>query len=326
MPHASRPAAADTQSRTELIAHEPVEALAGLLDVGLPDPRGWVPPLWHWLYLLDRRPQGHLGPDGHPSSGIPAPPGPGLRRMFAGGRIQTYRLLEIGRPATRTVRVAKTSTRQGRSGPLTFVTVRHEISQDEETAIIEEQDIVYRAADTGSLPTGPGAQVAPLAGEPKLSLAVTESLLFRFSALTYNAHRIHYDHRWAQREGYEDLVVHGPLQALMMGELLRRNGVQQVGREFAFRLVAPLVGPQTIVATAGEQGLGAGAQIRDVSGRVTAASTLGPLVAPSSLGEGLPAVGLPPSVSGVADDSVGGLPRTATAALWPWATGREGDS
>jgi len=270
----------DSHTRTEVIAREPVECLAGILDIEQPTVSGLVPPLWHWLYLLDRWPQRDLGPDGHPTSGIPAPPERGLRRMFAGGRVQTYRLLQLGRTATRAVRVTKKTEKHGRTGPLTFVTVRHEISQDGRLAIVEEQDIVYRAAGTNALPSTASAGPAPLPNGPHLLLEVTETLLFRFSAVTYNAHRIHYDRRWAEREGYDDLVVHGPLQVLMMGELLRRTGVAQVGHELAFRLIAPMVGPQSLIAAAGEWGLAAGAQIRDATGRVTAASVLTPLPPP----------------------------------------------
>lgn len=270
----------DQAIRTEVIANEPTEALAAMLDIGQPGPDGAqasVPPLWHWMYLLERRAQRDLGPDGHPTSGIPAPPGAGQRRMFAGGRVQTLRPLTIGQEATRTIRIADTVEKQGRSGPLTFVTVRHEITQDGEPAIVEEQDIVYRAHGTTALPTGQAtgtAAEAPEPREPHLSLAVDEVMLFRFSALTYNGHRIHYDHRWVAQEGYADLVVHGPLQALMMGELMRRNGVDLVDREYAYRLISPMIGPQTLTVVAGEGGLAAGAEACDARGRVTAVSRL----------------------------------------------------
>ena len=100
-------------------------------------------------------------------------------------------------------------------------------------------------------------------------------MLFRFSALTYNAHRIHYDHNWVREEGYGDLVVHGPLQALMMGELVRRSGDGLVGRRFGYRLVAPMIGPQTFTVHAGQDGLNAGVEVRDTHGTVTAVSTVG---------------------------------------------------
>lgn len=254
----------------EVIAAEPVEAMAGVLDLDLPA-AGEVPELWHWLYLLERRPSRDLGPDGHPASGIPAPPGPGMRRMFAGGRVETRRRLRIGEPATRSTRVAAEVEKQGRTGPLRFVTVRHEIGQAGQVVVVEEQDIVYRAPGAG-LPAGAGAGLPER--EATLTLDVDERLLFRVSALTYNAHRIHYDREWCRQEGYDDLVVHGPLQALMMGELARRNGVPLVGRSFGYRLVSPMTGPQTMHVLAAEEGLAHGAEVRTSDGRVTAVSTL----------------------------------------------------
>jgi 3-methylfumaryl-CoA hydratase len=255
---------------SELLTPQPAEALANLLGTDVPTET--LPPLWHWVHLLERRPHSDLGPDGHPTSGIPAPPGPGKRRMFAGGRVTTYGELRFGEEATRVTRVVASTEKQGRSGPLTFVTVRHEISQAGEVLVVDENDIVYRAADSGTLPSREPEEVPARAA--RLDLSVDETFLFRFSALTYNAHRIHYDHGWVRQEGYDDLVVHGPLQALMMGELERRAGAGLVGRTFAYRLVAPMVGPQTLSVLASEEGLPAGAEVRDARGVVTALSTL----------------------------------------------------
>lgn len=265
---------AERVERTELIVPEPAVALANLLGTDVPAAQ--LHPLWHWIYLLERRPHADLGPDGHPSFGIPAPPGPGRKRMFAGGRVSTHTPLELGKPATRHTWIADTREKQGRTGALTFVTVRNEYHQDGQVAIVDENDIVYReagssvAAQPGTLATTP----EPPAREPSLSLTADEALLFRFSALTYNAHRIHYDHNWVHEEGYADLVVHGPLQALMMGELVRRRGSGLAGRQFAYRLVAPMVGPQTFTVLAGEDGLDAGAEVRDVHGTLTAVCTV----------------------------------------------------
>ncbi|MPY98077.1 MAG: mesaconyl-C4 CoA hydratase [Actinophytocola sp.] len=256
---------------TELVTPYQAEALANLIDTDVPTQT--LPPLWHWVYLLERRPHRDLGPDGHPTSGIPTPPGPGRRRMFAGGRVTTFGELRLGEEATRTTRVVESREKQGSAGPLTFVTVRHEIAQGGEILIEDDNDIVYRAAGAGSLPAT-SAPVGVPEREARLDLVVDEALLFRFSALTYNAHRIHYDHNWVQQEGYDGLVVHGPLQALMMGELQRRAGSGLVGKTYAYRLVAPMVGPQTFGVLAGENGLAAGAEVRDARGVVTAVSTL----------------------------------------------------
>ena len=271
------PGSPERVERTELIVPEPAEALANLLGTDIPTDE--LPPLWHWVHLLERRPHADLGPDGHPRFGIPAPPGPGRKRMFAGGRVATRRPLRIGHPATRHTWVASTSEKQGRTGPLTFVTVRNEYHQDGQVGIVDEFDIVYREAGS-TLQVRPGTlsdTAAPPAREPALTLTADEALLFRFSALTYNAHRIHYDHNWVREEGYADLVVHGPLQALMMAELVRRRGAGLVGRQLAYRLVSPMVGPQTFTVAAGEDGVDVGAEVRDVHGTVTAVATVGAL-------------------------------------------------
>jgi 3-methylfumaryl-CoA hydratase len=265
----------DRVERTGVVSDEVAEALANLLGTDVP--QRTLPPLWHWTHLLDRRPQADLGPDGHPTSGIPAPPGPGRRRMFAGGRVTTHGELVLGRPATRTTHVVRTQEKEGRSGPLTFVTVRNDYRQDGELVVVDDYEIVYRG-EGSTLPSAPAPDrsSAPVT-RPHLTLLADEALLFRFSALTYNAHRIHYDHGFVRQEGYADLVVHGPLQALMMGELLRRAGPGLVGRTFAYRLVSPMVGPQTFTVTAADGGLDAGAEAYDARGSLTAVSTVEPL-------------------------------------------------
>ena len=260
--------------RTELITPEPSEALANLLGTDIPSDE--LPPLWHWVHLLEKRPHADLGPDGHPTFGIPAPPGPGRRRIFAGGRVRTYAPLVFGEPATRTTWVADTREKRGRTGPLTFVTVRNEYTQGGRVCIVDENDIVYRtpgfslAMQAGTLQD----EAAPSPRQPTLTLTADEALLFRFSALTYNAHRIHYDQNWVHEEGYSDLIVHGPLQALMMGELTRRCGDGLVGKELAYRLVSPMIGPQTFTVLAGEAGVNAGVEVRDVHGTITGLSNV----------------------------------------------------
>lgn len=266
-------------THTELITPEAAHALAGLLDLDPSSVSGELPPLWHWIYLLERRAQRDLGPDGHPTSGIPAPPEPGRLRMFAGGRVTTHGRLRYGEPATRTTRLLRTVDKEGRSGPMTFATVRSEIEQGGRTVIADEQDIVYRAAGS-RLP----AQTAPVPSEVEqpppsgeLELDVDSVVLFRFSALTYNAHRIHYDLPYTTAEGYPDLVVHGPLQALLMGECMRRSGIPMVGVEFAYRLVAPTHGAQRLRVTSRPGDGGTVAEVRDGAGRLTATATLRPL-------------------------------------------------
>jgi 3-methylfumaryl-CoA hydratase len=248
-------------------------ALGALLGVSVPEEV--LPPLWQAVHLLEMAPQHLLGPDGHPSVGIPTPPGPGRRRMFAGGRVRTLLPLRYGLECTRSIRVARRETKQGRSGLLEFVTVLHELRQSGRTAVVEEHDIVYRDAISSSA-VGNAPQPAPPAVDgpstvsmgPRWARYVEEIFLFRFSALTYNAHRIHYDRAWAEHEGYAGLVVHGPLQVLAMAELLRAEGVDLIGREFAYRLVQPMVGVQLMTACFGPE---AGeVEVRDAAGAVTA--------------------------------------------------------
>jgi 3-methylfumaryl-CoA hydratase len=264
--------------RTELITHEPAEALAGLLDIEPPAAAGTLPPLWHWVSLRERRRESELGPDGHPTRGIPAPPGPGRLRMFAGGRLTVHNPLRFGEPASRASYVLRSVDKQGRSGSLTFVTVRSEIAQAGALAVREDQDIVYRTAGGVPSPASPGAVDAAgghgRQGGYRIEFDVDPVLLFRFSALTYNAHRIHYDKDYAIAEGYPDIVVHGPLQALLMAETMRRSGVPMRDRTFAYRLVAPTYGAQRLTVTARHHPDGADAQVRDGAGSVTATSTL----------------------------------------------------
>lgn len=260
---------------TEVISEVPAASLAAVLDIDLPSTQD-LPPLWHWLYLLPRPTQSQIGPDGHPLTGLPTPPAPGQRRMFAGGRVRHLAPLQIGQEATRTTAVIDSVEKVGRSGPLNFVTVRTQITQGGALKVSEEQDIVYRQERTdaeAATPPVPTPTTEPRT-EPHLDLDVDETLLFRFSALTFNAHRIHYDLNWAAHEGYEGLVIHGPLQALMMGELHRRNGVDLRGREFGYRLLSPMVKPQTMRVEAGPDGVDAGSRVLSAAAVITARSTL----------------------------------------------------
>ena len=246
---------------TELITPGPAQALAGLL--GVPAAGEELPLLWHWVYLLDRPPQDALGPDGHQArGGMPVPPGPGLRRMFAGGRVWKHGPLRIGSEATRRTWQASSARKQGRSGPLVFVTVRTEVSQGGQVVITDEQDLVYREAGADN-PARSGPSVAA-AGRDR-AVTVDPVLLFRFSALTYNAHRIHYDLQYARGEGYPGLVVHGPLQALLMAEQVR-----PIGSEYSYRLVAPLYEDQGLIVSAAPDGDAVRVSCRDTADRVTA--------------------------------------------------------
>ncbi|WP_181776070.1 mesaconyl-C4 CoA hydratase [Amycolatopsis pittospori] len=260
---------------TEVVQPGPAEALGSLLDVDVPDlDRDGLPLLWHWLYLLDRPAQADLGPDGHPvRHTIPAPPEPGRRRMWAGGRVRTLGPLRCGLPATRRTEVVSVQEKQGRTGRLTFAVTGHKILQGGRVVVEEEQDIVYRDAASGaSEAAADGPEVPPSEGE--WAIDVSPTLLFRFSALTYNAHRIHYDRDYVRDvEGYPGLLTHGPLQALAMAEAARLQG-RSGELAFDYRLVSPLFDHQGMVVRA-EAGVGETVTaVRDRHGRQTATGTV----------------------------------------------------
>ncbi|MFF5250091.1 MaoC family dehydratase N-terminal domain-containing protein [Streptosporangium sp. NPDC000095] len=266
---------AEVVERTEALQPEPAVALARLLGVDLPDLESeGLPLLWHWVYLLERPRQVDLGADGHPVRGvIPAPPAPGRHRMAAGGRVRLFGPLVVGRAATRRTEVVSLTEKEGRTGPLTFVVVRHTVRQGGEVKVVEEQDIVYRDVYRDAVATGSRAEAGmftPVAvEEDEWPLPVDPVLLFRFSALTYNAHRIHYDRDYARDvEGYPGLVTHGPLQALAMAECVRGKGV--LATAIDYRLVAPLFDHQGLVARGVVTASGHEVSVRDLGGRITA--------------------------------------------------------
>jgi 3-methylfumaryl-CoA hydratase len=269
--------------RTETLLPGPAQALGSLLDVPVPDldDGAGLPLLWHWIYLLERPAQADLGPDGHPVRGtIPAPPEPGRRRMWAGGRVSTSGPLRCGEPATRRSEVQSVTDKEGRSGPLTFCAVHHQILQRGRVVIDEQQDIVYRAAVSPAgqpAATWEGREIPPAEGERAIDVSPT--LLFRFSALTYNAHRIHYDRDYARDvEGYPGLLTHGPLQALAMAEAARaaekRDSTDHADLSFDYKLISPLFDFQGLVVSASADEDATVTAVRDSHGRPTATGTL----------------------------------------------------
>ncbi len=231
-----------TEEAEELITLDPVQAAAATLDdtttefaVGSP-----LPPLWQWFFFLPRVPQSRLGPDGHPQRTGFMPPVELPRRMFAGARMRFLRSLVIGKPAHRQSVIRAVSDKEGRTGRLVFVTVAHAIRQDGTTCVEEEQDIVYR--EPGAPVDAPvPCELAPAsAGSWTRMVTPDSTLLFRFAALTFNAHRIHYDRTYATTvEGYPGLVVQGPLTAVLLMELVRCHARRPV-TAFTFRARAPL--------------------------------------------------------------------------------------
>jgi 3-methylfumaryl-CoA hydratase len=231
-----------TEQRRDTVTPAPAAALAATLDRDdrVPEPGQTLPALWHWLYFLPLHRQSEIGPDGHARRGGFLPPVALPRRMWAGGRLEFAHPLRIGDAVTRSSRIADIVAKPSRSGPLVFVTVQHEIANASGVAVSEEHDIVYRGLPAAGAAT---AAPAPAPRDETFSRGVVPDavLLFRYSALTFNGHRIHYDRRYATEvEGYPGLVVHGPLIATLLLDLLRREAPQAIVRRFVFKAVSPL--------------------------------------------------------------------------------------
>ena len=263
-----------SEAREDVVTAAPLAELSALLDRDDPLPREGdaIPPLAHWLYFLDTHRQSGLGPDGHPRRGEFLPPVPLPRRMWAGSRLEFLRPLAVGTRATRKSTIKDVSVKEGRSGTLVFVTVRHEISDAKGIAITDEHDIVYRGEGGGI-----AAPVAAPGNEAwRREIHPDPVLLFRYSAVTFNGHRIHYDHPYVtQVEGYPGLIVHGPLIATLLVDLLRRNRPQANLRRYTFRAMRPLfdTAPFTTCGLPDEAARKARLWTRDAEGAITMDAT-----------------------------------------------------
>ncbi|MGU7769127.1 FAS1-like dehydratase domain-containing protein [Burkholderia sp. MR1-5-21] len=203
------------------------------LETGAP-----LPPLWHWLFFLEGLPPDQLGRDGHPQRGGFLPPVPLPNRMWAGGRVQFHAPLPLGAQVSRCSTIRSVEHKRGRSGDLVFVTVLHEISTAGEVAITEEHDIVYKEASPGGT-ARPAQAPAPAVPEHRDTFVATSTTLFRYSALTFNGHRIHYDQDYCRDvEGYPNLVIHGPLNATLLAGFAERVAGKPL-RAFNYRGVQP---------------------------------------------------------------------------------------
>ena len=230
-----------TETLDDLITPAPLRALSATLDRDdpLPVPGTDLPPLWHWLFFLPHHRQSEIGPDGHAKRGGFLPPVPLPRRMWAGGRLQWHAPLCVGDTVQRRSRIESVTHKSGRTGDLIFVLVKHELHGPAGLALTEEHDIVYRAAPQPGDPV-PAPTRAEADAPWQRSLQPDDVLLFRYSALTFNGHRIHYDRRYVTEvEGYPGLIVHGPLIATLLLDLLRRHMPQARVQRFEFKAVRP---------------------------------------------------------------------------------------
>jgi 3-methylfumaryl-CoA hydratase len=258
-----------TETRHDTVWPLLARGLAATL--GVPEPERFLPPLWHWTLFQDWAPADGLGPDGHPRRGGFLPPVHDLpRRMWAGGRLIFHAPLIIGETVTRTSIVQSVTEKQGASGRLVFVTVRHDIAGPGGPAITEEQDLVYRGIDGNAV--RPAAPAAPVPSIAARTVRPDPVLLFRYSALTGNGHRIHYDADYVRDvEFYPGLVVHGPLQATwlaaMVGEGLSR---------FAFRGLRPAFAGNKLVLEAWREDGTVRLRSRDETGAICMTAEAGP--------------------------------------------------
>ena len=269
------------ERRTDRLDPHRVTNLAALLDTGVDAiaPNGELPPLAHWLYFNSWARQSELGSDGHPKRGGFMPPITLPRRMFAGGRLAFHRALRIDENAERVATIMSIKPKTGSSGELVFVTVKHEISGAHGLAVEEEQDIVYRGDPPAAAqqPAPSKADPAPIGTNAVIErIEPTSVMLFRFSALTDNGHRIHYDWPYVTKtEHYPGLVVHGPLQAMLLTDLVRRKFSRAIAR-FSFQARRPIFDTEPFECVGWRDGDAVQLLTRDLAGNaaMTASATL----------------------------------------------------
>lgn len=233
-----------TETVDDTVTATPYAALSATLDrpAERPPVGTALPPLWHWLYFLPLYRQSEVGPDGHAKRGSFLPPVPLPRRMWAGSQFEFKAPLRVGDRIRRLSTISDVTEKSGRTGPLVFVKVRHEITANEQSSpsIIEFHDIVYREAAKPD-DVAPPPKRAPQGGAWQRHWVPDDVLLFRYSALTFNGHRIHYDRKYVTEvEGYPGLIVHGPMIATLLLDLLRWQLPAANVTRYQFRAVRPI--------------------------------------------------------------------------------------
>ncbi len=230
------------KSQTVVDRMDPGHAARIAVTLGCPIPElgAVLPPLWHWAFFLETVPIAQTGTDGHPARGSFLPPADNRNRMWAGGRVNFDGGLIVGIEAHKTSTVLAIKEKAGRTGSLLFVTVKHDIVQNDKLVVSEEQDIVYREP---SPPKLQGTEPAP-AAQWKQPVDPSAVLLFRYSAVTFNSHRIHYDYPYVtEKEGYPGLVIHGPLIATLMCQAFVQAHPRATLEHLSYRGLRPLISP-----------------------------------------------------------------------------------
>lgn len=226
----------------QLASPEPIAGLAALLDHDAPPwSAGEVPPLGHWLYFLPRARQSLIDDDGHPQRGAFLPPVDLPRRMWAGGRLRFHARVPIGAAIERVSTIEEVAAKTGSTGAMVFVTVKHSVHAAGALAIEEWQDLVYRSDAGGEAGAAPAVAAEPRRADATRTITPDPVSLFRYSALSFNGHRIHYDRDYARDvEGYPGLVVHGPYAATLLMDLFLRETPGARVTAFGFRARKPL--------------------------------------------------------------------------------------
>jgi 3-methylfumaryl-CoA hydratase len=232
-----------TEQATDTVTAQLVKGLRATLfmDIGAPKPGDAAPWTVHWCLAQPVYPMAQLSADGHPTRGGFLPPVPLPRRMWAGGELEFFEPLRVGDEATRTSRISDVTMKTGSTGVLCFVSVKHEITTPRGTAIRERQDIVYRDMSAPQAAAPAKTPPPPPVAKHRESHIADPVLLFRYSALTFNGHRIHYDRDYVTKvEGYPGLIFHGPLQAAFIVELAARLHGGIAPKKFIYRGLQPL--------------------------------------------------------------------------------------